>query len=118
VNHFAGHRRQAFLDWLDAGMPPQAEIEVNYEPEQVDRLTFLWDFIDCTDVIPKDDRIEVAELFGFEPNTHWRVATFGAIARELTTACEDGLIDPMGTDWPKEIADKFPPERRSEEVAP
>jgi hypothetical protein len=50
--HKPGHIRQAFEDWIFAGRPEVATVEVRFEPRQVPArqlLGMLWQF---TDIMP------------------------------------------------------------------
>lgn len=97
MTHYAGHRRDAFIEWLESGLPDPAHVEVDFQPETQTRLEFLWDLLQCTDILPSYYRSLVAERFGFPPD-HWRISTYGDVARELLVACEEGRLDPQG-DW-------------------
>lgn len=52
MNHYPGHVRDAFADWVDAGFPDTATVEVRYEPQQEPADVFLREMLDCSDTMP------------------------------------------------------------------
>ena len=54
--HYPGHKRAAFMHWVAAGMPDEAEMEHAYQPETWEADEFLSEFLGFTDVVPKDLR--------------------------------------------------------------
>jgi hypothetical protein len=53
--------REAFCDWVEAGMPVEATVEVNYEPTRWPARKLLGRMCHCSDVMPGDlcDDLEV-----------------------------------------------------------
>ena len=86
--HFPGHKRGAFSDWVAAGMPEEAEMEVNYEHETWPADEFLRDFLGCTDAIPKDLRRDLEVATGLDEE---RLMTYAHAAHELLLVRREGL---------------------------
>lgn len=72
--HYPGHLRQAFQDWIDAGRPAVATVEVNYEPQEVPAQRLLGKLWHCTDIMPS----AVCGQLDMRPGT-----TYAAAAQEL-----------------------------------
>ena len=80
VAHYPGHKRGAFAAWVDAGMPDEAEMEFNYEPETWTAEDFLREFLGCTDVVSKDLRYQLEEATGLDEE---KFITYALAAHEL-----------------------------------
>ena len=52
--HFPGHMRQAFVDWVEAGQPDVAQVEVDYVPRPWPAEKLLGRLCHCSDVMPSD----------------------------------------------------------------
>ncbi len=50
--HHPGHIRDAFVEWVEAGLPAAATVERNYEPQQVPAARLLGMLWQCTDIMP------------------------------------------------------------------
>jgi len=50
--HYAGHIRQAFCDWVEAGMPATAVIERSYQEHEIPAEELLGLMWHCSDVLP------------------------------------------------------------------
>ena len=50
--HYPNHIRQAFENWLDAGMPDVAILEVSYEPTEIPARQLLGKLWHCSDIMP------------------------------------------------------------------
>lgn len=57
--HYGTHLRQAFVDWVDDGMPPQAACEEVYRPVQWPADKLLGLMCHCTDIMPGDLCVEL-----------------------------------------------------------
>ena len=86
--HYPGHKRAAFSDWVTAGMPDQAEMEVNYQHETWPADEFLRDFLGCTDVVPKELRRHLELATGLDEE---RLMTYAHAAHELLLFRREGL---------------------------
>jgi hypothetical protein len=64
--HYAGHLREAFLDWVDAGFPAHARVEVNYEQHTWPAVHLLRYMSGCSDIVPGISYAEVLRTFNFE----------------------------------------------------
>ncbi len=96
MTHYAGHRRDAFLKWLDQGMPAVATMERNYEEIELPREEFVWDFLECSDTMPREYREPLAALLDV---SEWRVGSYGAAAHELLARVEDELLRSDAASW-------------------
>jgi hypothetical protein len=86
--HYPGHKRGAFSDWVAAGMPEEAQMEVNYEHETWPADEFLRDFLGCTDVVPKDLRRDLELATGLDEE---RLMTYAHAAHELLLFRREGF---------------------------
>ena len=78
--HYPGHIREAFEEWVEAGMPPIAALEVQYEPRQVPASRLLGMLWHCTDIMPGNLRQQLEDdLPGLKG-----CRTYAAAAQALT----------------------------------
>lgn len=77
--HYGGHLRDAFIEWVWDNCPPEATVEINYEPTTVDWQWFMRRMSRCSDILPGDDVEYLEGLFSdiFEEAT----GTYGSVAR-------------------------------------
>jgi hypothetical protein len=71
MSHYGGHLREAFCDWVDAGCPADAVLEVHYEETVWPAERFLKLMQRCSDVLPRDYADELD------------AGTYGAASRKL-----------------------------------
>ena len=54
MSHFGTQRRLEFRTWVDAGMPPQAAVQVYYETVKWPAAKMLGAMTRCTDTMPDE----------------------------------------------------------------
>jgi len=67
--HYPTHLRDAFLEWIDDGMPDAATLEVNYEELEESADVFLRRFLRCSDQLPRSEA-EIAIDSGAQTSTY------------------------------------------------
>ena len=79
MSHYGTHLREAFCGWLEAGCPPEATVEVDYEPQTWETERLLRRMLNCSVVMPGSLYDEVVACYGLDS----RQQTYGSIARAL-----------------------------------
>jgi hypothetical protein len=77
--HYQGHLRDAFLAWLEDGMPEVTMVEVDYEMVAWPAQRLLGRMVHCTDTVPAESVREATEGMLRPP----RRQTHGALAQAL-----------------------------------
>jgi hypothetical protein len=87
--HFPGHKRDAFLEWVEADFPETAVIEENYEPRTVPYDALLRGFVDCTDVMPREYCQMVSGKLGYWDDLQGLTYGLAATALLMARAVDD-----------------------------
>jgi hypothetical protein len=83
--HYGGHLREAFCDWVEAGMPAVSTVEVNYEPAAMTWERFMRRMERCSDVLPSYTWSQIRDQYGdtWDEDGDGPEASYGSVARWL-----------------------------------
>jgi hypothetical protein len=82
TGHLPGHMRENFADWVVAGAPDVAAVEIYYSEHLIDADDLLRSMRACTDTLPGWLYEEVLEVLEGD-DRYLRRNTYGAAARAL-----------------------------------
>lgn len=103
TGHSPSHRRSAFLAWVNAGFPPTAEIEVDYEARTVPAAELLRMFVlhaPCTDYVPAVTRRTILDHLGYSGDV--LPLSYGLAAMLLLAHRSGSVVSLLAALYPKE----------------